>query len=156
MRRMKVNAMSLGPNDFLWSTRGLAWGFRILHHPPGDRDAWLAVYETAFRNSSGSGECFARAVLDTPRSRAEPCAALRFPDPESRRDQAGRVIPHEFVILGDAAAGVSSWEEGQARLWPLVAQGYSAIYGASTPPGDGAFRFQPDSSQDGTNRGTAD
>jgi hypothetical protein len=47
--------------------------------------------------------------------------ALRFPDPEGRKDFAGRVIPHDFVLFSPLADGVDSVDDGLQLVWPLVA-----------------------------------
>ncbi|WP_298803814.1 hypothetical protein [uncultured Pseudokineococcus sp.] len=60
--------------------------------------------------------------------------ALRFPDPLGRRDRSGRVIPHDFVVLDDHAADLTSVEEGRARLWPEVAQVFAEAYESPIPP----------------------
>ena len=39
--------------------------------------------------------------------------ALRFPDPEQRTDAAGCTTPHEFVLSGPEAGGISSLNEGR-------------------------------------------
>jgi hypothetical protein len=60
--------------------------------------------------------------------------ALRFPDPLSRRDSAGRVIPHEFVVFGDLANTIGSVDEGIQRIWPIVDRTYARIWNAHTAP----------------------
>ena len=46
--------------------------------------------------------------------------ALRFPDPLGRKDAAGRVIPHEFVVSGDLADEIESVEDGLHRSGPSL------------------------------------
>ena len=60
--------------------------------------------------------------------------ALRFPDPEQRADAAGRAIPHEFVLNGPEANGISSLEEGRERIWTLVVEEYAEVWDAAEPP----------------------
>lgn len=67
--------------------------------------------------------------------------ALRFPDPLGRRDAAGRVIPHEFVVSGDLAARIQSAEEGQQQVWPPVAEAYAQVWDAEEPPSATDLRF---------------
>lgn len=59
--------------------------------------------------------------------------ALRFPDPEQHTDAAGRAIPHEFVLSGPEADGISSLEEGRDRIWPLVATEHAEVWNATGP-----------------------
>ena len=69
--------------------------------------------------------------------------ALRFPDPSGRRDAAGRVIPHEFVVLGDIAEGINSVESGLRQIWPLVADAYERVWDAEDPPSGADLQFSP-------------
>lgn len=66
---------------------------------------------------------------------------LRFPDPESRRDTAGRIIPHEFVILGPQSDRLQSLEAGKEWVWPRVAKAYERVWGADRPPLSAELRF---------------
>jgi DNA uptake protein ComE-like DNA-binding protein len=56
------------------------------------------------------------------------------PGPLGRSDAAGRVIPHEFVVLGDFADEIRSVEDGLQRVWPLVAGTYARVWDAEGPP----------------------
>lgn len=107
----------------IWATRGRSWGFRFLltagvHDP-------LADYERTFApmGDEPTGWCWAGDAV-----------ALRFPDPLGRRDAAGRVIPHDFVVLGEASGGVASVDDGLHRVWPLVAEAYARVWDADGPP----------------------
>jgi hypothetical protein len=111
------------PEGLIWATRGRSWGFRFLltaglHDP-------LAEYERAFAPMGDAREGWCRVVG---------AAAVRFPDPLGRRDAAGRVIPHDFVAFGDAAAGIESVADGAQQIWPLVAEAYARVWDASGPP----------------------
>jgi hypothetical protein len=66
--------------------------------------------------------------------RAAGKVALRFPDPLGRRDAAGRVIPHEFVVFGDVADEIESVEDGLQQVWPLVAEAYARVWDTAGPP----------------------
>jgi hypothetical protein len=109
--------------SLVWATRGRDWGFRFL------RDGGLAdpltLYETAFA-----------CIEDEPEAwrRDGETVACRFPDPLERRDAAGRVIPHEFVITGPSAAGINSAQDGRRLVWPLVADEFAAIWALPKPP----------------------
>ena len=108
---------------FIWATRGRTWGFRFLRR--GGFSDPLHVYESAFAATGDRQEVWQR-VGDK--------VALRFPDPEGRRDAAGRVIPHDFVLIGAWADGLGSFEEGRDRLWGEVAEEYEAVWARSEPP----------------------
>ncbi|RSZ66082.1 hypothetical protein EAH68_00565 [Corynebacterium hylobatis] len=106
----------------IWATRGRDWGFRFLLK--GGYEDPLPVYESVFGTLPGR-EGY-RKVGDK--------IALRFPDPELREDASGRVIPHEFVVLGERAAGLGSFEEAFSVIWPLVAGRYEQIWNVPQPP----------------------
>ncbi len=72
----------------LWATRGRTWGFRFLLN--GGFDDPLGVYDEIFPEMDGQPEAWRRV---------DEKVALRFPDPLERQDAAGRVIPHESVLL---------------------------------------------------------
>ena len=107
----------------IWATRGRHWGFRFLL--TGGLSDPLATYEHAFEELSEETEGWSCVGDDV---------ALRFPDPLARRDAAGRVIPHDFVLLGEAAVGVKSLDDGRHRVWPLVAEAYARVWDAAGPP----------------------
>lgn len=109
--------------ELIWATRGRNWGFRFLLNA-GLPDP-LAEYE----------RCFAD-LGDEPRAwrRVAGRVALRFPDPLGRRDAAGRVIPHEFVLLGGWADDIDSVGDGLQHVWPLVADAYARVWDAEVPP----------------------
>lgn len=68
--------------------------------------------------------------------------AVRFPDPEGRRDAARRVIPHEFVVFGDGADVVNSVYDGEQYLWPLVERFFEYVWDADTTPSVADLRFE--------------
>ncbi|MCC5948219.1 MAG: hypothetical protein JJT89_07155 [Nitriliruptoraceae bacterium] len=111
------------PTQLIWATRGHSWGFRFLMDA-GLPDP-LPAYERAFADVGDEPTAW-RRLVDT--------VALRFPDPEQRRDDVGRVIPHEFVVSGELAASVTSVEEGLRRIWPLVEATYARVWDAGGPP----------------------
>ena len=110
-------------DTMIWATRGRAWGFRFLLNA-GLSDP-LPDYERAFADLGDESATWRRQ---------EGHVALRFPDPLGRQDSAGRVIPHEFVLFGDAAVGVDSVEDGQNKVWPLVSDRYAQIWEAPNAP----------------------
>jgi hypothetical protein len=108
---------------FIWATRGQTWGFRFLHS--GGFDDPLEVYDKIFSKLDDGPEAWLRDGDKV---------ALRFSDPERRRDAAGRVIPHEFVLIGPDADGIDSIEVGRQRIWPMVCKEFDRVWRLSDPP----------------------
>ncbi|NUL46452.1 hypothetical protein F7P69_14785 [Cellulosimicrobium funkei] len=106
----------------IWATRGHSWGFRFLRD--GGISDPLLTYEEAFAGTENSGEAYRRSGG---------AVALRFSDPEDRRDAAGRVIPHSFVIFGPESEGIDSVDSGRALVWPLVRDEYKRIWNEQKP-----------------------
>lgn len=120
-----MSAESPQPKEarFIWATRGRTWGFRFLSD--GGFVDPLPEYESTFSGIADEPEAW---------SRADDRVALRFADPEQRRDAAGRVIPHDFVLIGDWAADVDSVEAGVELVWPWVADAFARVWELPTPP----------------------
>ena len=114
----------------IWATRGHSWGFRFLLS--GGLSDPLVDYERIFADLG---------VEPTAWRRAAGKVALRFPDPLGRRDAAGRVIPHEFVVFGNLADQIETVEDGLQRVWPLVAETYARVWDAEGPPSVADLRF---------------
>ena len=108
---------------FIWATRGRTWGFRFLRK--GGLSDPLGVYEAIFSDVGDRPEAW-RRVGDK--------VALRFPDPKGRRDAAGRVIPHDFVLLGRWADGINSFEDAVQRIWHEVADEFESVWDKTEPP----------------------
>jgi len=107
----------------IWATRGRTWGFRFLLS--GGFPDPLPEYEKAFAAVPGTAE----AVLA-----GDGFVAARFLDPEGRCDQSGRPIPHEFVLYGDQAEGITTVQDARAILWPLVRERYAEVFDRAEPP----------------------
>jgi hypothetical protein len=109
--------------SLVWATRGRSWGFRFLldggHADP------LPAYERAFAGTEGDPVAFRRGGS---------VVALRFPDPEGRRDEAGRVIPQEVVVPPPLAEQIRSLEDGQRLVWPLLAETFARVWELPRPP----------------------
>ncbi|MCQ4623755.1 hypothetical protein [Corynebacterium sp. CCUG 70398] len=87
---------------FIWATRGRDWGFTFLRD--GGLTDPLPTYEEAFAGTN--------PTLTT----------LRFNDPESRTDRAGRVIEHDFVFLDPTENPTAE------DVWQLVADEFARKY----------------------------
>lgn len=55
--------------------------------------------------------------------------SLRFPDPDGRTDRAGRVIPHEFVVLAPDHANLQDADAARRTLWDAVGRGQGTVRG---------------------------
>lgn len=119
----------------IWATRGRTWGFRFLLD--GEYPDPLLAYERVFSGFEDEPRLCVRVGAQV---------ALRFPDPEGRRDAAGRVIPHDFVILeslGDGeplAAKVNSVDDGLHKVWPLVRDVFARVWDRPRPPDAATIR----------------
>ena len=114
----------------IWATRGRFWGFRFLLK--GGLSDPLPAYERSFAGDDDKPAMWRRAAGTV---------ALRFPDPLGRRDASGRVIPHEFVVLGDQGDEIESVEDGLTHIWPLVAEAYARVWDAERPPSAADLRL---------------
>lgn len=109
--------------SLIWATRGRSWGFRFLLF--GGYTDPLSTYERAFAGVEDDAEVY---------ERADERVALRFSDPLDRKDAAGRIIPHDFVVWGPLADDIHSVEEGIQSVWPLVADVYARVWMKETSP----------------------
>lgn len=107
----------------IWATCGRSWGFRFLL--TGELTDPLPVYDRVFAGLEDEPAAWRRAAGKV---------ALRFPDPLGRKDAAGRVIPHEFVVSGDLADRIESVEDGRQLVWPRVEAAYARVWDAERPP----------------------
>ncbi|NED15668.1 hypothetical protein [Streptomyces sp. SID9124] len=112
--------------SLIWATRGRTWGFRFLCD--GGFGDPLQVYDDAFSGVGDEPEVWRRDVEK---------GALRFPDPLGRKDRAGRIIPHEFVVLGPSVDGVGSVEDARQLVWPQVADVFAEVWDKPKPPSAG-------------------
>lgn len=103
--------------SIIWATRGENWGFRFVRD--GGSPDVMKIYDDAFAGVGNSTLefCATPGVI-----------ALRFPDPLGRKDRAGRVIPHEFVLTGTDAAGINSLDTAKHIIWPKFADEYAQIW----------------------------
>lgn len=126
-----MSAARDAPAGFIWATRGRSWGFRFL--VDGGLSDPLPKYEQTFANLKDEPATWHRTTTAQ--------VALRFPDPLGRRDAAGRVILHEFVVFGELAESINSVEDGLRRLWPLVSEAYARVWDTDEAPSAADLRF---------------
>lgn len=118
---------SPSPDDrprFIWATRGRTWGFRFLRD--GGFEDPLTAYERAFAQVEDQAEIWSPL--------SDGVSVARFADPNGRTDAAGRIIPHEFVLIGAWAEEIDSLEQAQRLLWGQVADEFEAAYERAAPP----------------------
>lgn len=116
--------------NLIWATRGRSWGFRFLLR--GGIEDPLATYERAFEQAEGE-----RTYL----RHADGMVAIRFADPSGRCDEAGRVIPHDVVILASPRLRLASVEEGVELVWPLMESAYDKVWDLPRAPQSGSVRL---------------
>jgi hypothetical protein len=109
--------------NLIWATRGRTWGFRFLLD--GGFSDPLLVYERAFAGTQGD-VAVCRRMGDE--------LALRLRDPLNRTDDAGRVIPHDFVVRGALSNELRSVDDGLREVWPLVADVFASVWDATVAP----------------------
>jgi hypothetical protein len=109
--------------NLIWATRGHTWGFRFLLD--GGYPDPLPAYERAFEGADGNS---------TTCRHADDHVALRFPDPQGRRDAARRMIPHDIVVLPPMAQKIRSVEDGQRLVWPLLTDAFARLWDLPEPP----------------------
>ena len=112
--------MTLEPGSFIWATRGHTWGFRFLRD--GGYPDPLPVYEGAFYGIAEERQVCVQ-VGET--------IALRFPDPEGRKDRARRVISHDFVIHPSTSGVLPRLPEARKVAWESVSAEYGSIWADS-------------------------
>lgn len=109
--------------NLIWATRGRSWGFRFLRD--GGFPDPLPIYDHAFAGTEGEPTTFRRVGTQV---------ALRFPDPDGRSDESGRVIPHDIVVLPPLADDIRSVDDGQRIVWPLIAGAFKSLWDLERPP----------------------
>lgn len=85
----------------------------------------LPAYEKAFGNTGNSSEEFRKI---------ENGVAVRFPDPEGRKDRSGRVIPHDLVVYGELATEIHSVDEALRLVWPQIAPVFDHVWAEPKGP----------------------
>jgi hypothetical protein len=115
--------------SFIWATRGRTWGFRFLRD--GGFEDPLPEYDKVFSGVDGEREAWRRVGKTV---------ALRLPDPLGRKDVAGRVLQHDFVVFAPLADEIASVEDGLRKIWPLVADDFARVWELPKPPAVSGWR----------------
>ena len=110
-------------SNLIWATRGYSWGTRFLLDGGLEDPLW--EYESVFSGLEDNLSAFRRTSDKL---------AVRFPDPEGRRDSSRRVIFHEFVVLNSSESSIGSVDDAIGQLWPLVEGFYQSAWNAENPP----------------------
>jgi hypothetical protein len=127
--------MNIDLDSVLWSTRGYNWGFRFPLQPQKygkDCQDWLGHYEKMFDQFGDDDNRVVNGYLKID-NKEIPFIAIRFKDPEQRKDISGRIIPHELAIIGDDTQKIRNFTSLELKnaIWMLVSDTYSKIYQAS-------------------------
>jgi hypothetical protein len=109
----------------IWATRGRSWGFRFL--ADGGFADPLPEYDSCFAGLDGQARVCVH-VGDR--------AVLRFPDPLGRKDAAGRLIPHEFIVYPPQSSKIHSIDDGLRLVWalPQVSFTFARVWSLPEPP----------------------
>lgn len=107
--------------EMIWATRGRDWGFRFLLD--GGLGDPLLTYEEVFRGMN-SREGLVRVGRHL---------GVRFPDPEGRRDAAGRIIHHDIVVGSGKVSHIEDPEEVRRQVWEVVGTRYARIWDGPAP-----------------------
>lgn len=106
----------------IWATCGKYWGYRFLY-TGGYLDP-LIPYEAAFKGFS-EDENFRRV---------EGKVAIRFDDPEERHDYSGRIIVHEFLIVGPETKMLDNFDDAFEMVWPSASEHFDLVWNSPESP----------------------
>ena len=92
-----MSELSVNNGNFLWLTRGKSWGFRFLSKCSSLSSVVDVVYKALFLRDEGRFGYWKGCI--TVDGVKKPYVACRCYDSTMQRDEAGRRIPHEFLLL---------------------------------------------------------
>jgi hypothetical protein len=104
------------PTSMLHASRGKTKGFSFFK--TGDLAEPYPAYEKAFGKDSFTDGLFER--YDGGK------IAASFLDPEGRRDQSGRSIPHQVIIPKSMSSGINNIDDVKKHIWPLLKETYDS------------------------------
>jgi hypothetical protein len=102
------------PTNILHASRGKTKGFSFFK--TGDLAEPYPAYEKAFGKDSFTDNLFERHDGGK--------IAASFLDPEGRRDQSGRSIPHQVIIPKSMSTGINNMDDVKKHIWPLLKETY--------------------------------
>lgn len=115
--------------NILWSTRGQNWGFRLLLLPELDCSDWLDARHSMFREGKSAEEYFFnQGDIRLSSNLTVPYLAFSFPDPEQRKDRAGRIIPHEVALFGEETKAFQDIQSAVDEIWKILSSNYAILY----------------------------
>lgn len=110
--------------NLLWYTRGREWGFRYLHLPELRTGGWDPIYDSIFESDARIPRRWHGAIT---LAEGKPLGyvASRFHDHGAVwKDDVGREIPHEMLVILDSDAT----EEIAGLDWERVVMDYVRTY----------------------------
>jgi hypothetical protein len=117
-----TEAMVKEPTDIIHATRGKHRGFGILRH--GGINNPVAEMDKAFGGNESAG--YFKRYGDHLEK-----VAGSFPDPQGRKDFAGRTIPHVVILPKGMSEGVNNIDDLQKKAWPLIKDTFNALHGSA-------------------------
>lgn len=115
--------------NILWSTRGRDWGFRMILLPSLNCNNWLDAHHRIFQESRATEEYKVdQGDIKLSSDLTIPYIALSFPDPEQRKDRAGRIIPHEVALLGEEIRAFQDIRSAVDEIWIILSSTYANLY----------------------------
>lgn len=89
--------MNVNNTNFMWLTRGKSWGFRFLSEPSG-LSSVIKVYKLIFGVDEGRFGYWKGCIIED-HGTTYYVACRCYDENDVTTDEAGRRIPHEFLIL---------------------------------------------------------
>jgi hypothetical protein len=124
--------MNLDLHTILWSTRGYDWGCRFPLQPQKYNqycEDWLENYEKMFYQSYNKDIQVNSGCIEIDKNPIQ-YIAIKFADPEDRKDISGRPILHEVAILGNENKDLQNTTPIELRniVWNKLSAVYHNIY----------------------------
>ncbi len=96
---------------------------------------WLDAHHTMFQKSRATEDDQIKRgeAIELSSNLTVPYVALSFPDPEQRKDRAGRIIPHEVALLGEEIKASQDTrfavdEISVDEIWKILSSTYEILY----------------------------
>lgn len=118
----KVTEIMEEQTDIIHLARGKNRGLRFLKGGGVSPNATFKMFDEAGLNSD-----YAQPFRKIGKPGAQKIAAI-IPDPDGRKDFAGRPILHSILIPNSMSEGISNLDDVSTKIWPLLKDSYDAIY----------------------------